>query len=256
MQKRCSTDTRLSAQEQLAVWEQVWTSQAAGGRKRICLFNLLVADWVTGWIDLREMDVVEVGGAGQIPKLLSPHAKSATCFDYSTKALELARKVCEGLPNVRFVEGDLFDQRSEEYDVVVSNGLIEHYFSEERLKCLRQHARMARQYIVVGAPSDLPHNWWRAARTHATSDLPPWTPISESELRMLMIEADVTPVAMTRIDPDYGHRSVSPWRLFCRIAMRLGVGRSTAIDHPAGGILIGIGKVGPASHANAHEEAP
>lgn len=232
----------VSREQQAQLWEQTWSKLGRSVSRRMCLFNILIAQWIQRQICLKDLELVEVGGVGQLSKLLSASAKTVTCLDFAPKALELARTVCRDVSNVNFIQADLFDQQEANYDVAISIGLIEHYFAAERRRCMEQHARMARRYVIVGAPSDLPHNWWRSVATSASGNFPPQTPISEAEMNALMHEAGIAPLAMTRIDPGYGHR-LTFWRLCWRVGMRLGIGRSMGIDNPKGGILVGIGKV-------------
>ncbi len=117
------------------------------------------------------MSIMEIGGAGGLGLLLSPTCKTYTLLDYSQTAISAARRALRSCSNVTCIVSDMFDyEPADPCDLVVSIGLIEHFFGEDKQRCLSAHARLSRRYVCVGAPVDTPANWWRHFRFFATKE--------------------------------------------------------------------------------------
>jgi len=168
-------------------------------------FNFLIRSWLSEKVDLSKSRVLEIGGAGGLGTVLSPSVKSYTLLDFSEVAITRAGRVLHKIPNANYIVGDLFKYVPEEkFDMVISVGLIEHFFGARKEECLRAHIRMSNKYVCIGGPSDIPLNWWRHFRFYATKEFPDQRPVSEKELFDLCLQCNLKPVSMTRIDPTYG----------------------------------------------------
>ena len=167
--------------------------------------NYFLAEWLSQKLSLREMSVVEIGGTGTLGLILCKKVKSYTLIDYTKSAIEEASRVLKNCPNVNCLRADMFDYNTEKvYDLVISSGLIEHFFDENIKRCLEAHARLSRKYVCVSAPADNPLNWWRAFGNHVIREYPNWRPMPEKQLFDICMECSLDPVAMTRMDPYYG----------------------------------------------------
>lgn len=90
--------------------------------------------------------VLEVGaGSGRLSALLASYGHRLTCLDYTSQALEAARRnfATAGVPG-EFVQGDAFALPFSEgsFDVVFSTGLLEHY--ADPLPIVAEMARVLR----------------------------------------------------------------------------------------------------------------
>lgn len=92
--------------------------------------------------------VLEIGsGTGINTILMARRGAKVTFFDQSQAALDLARKTMEqfGLQG-EYVRGDAFDYPfRKEFDLVHSEGVVEHFLRDKRQEILQIHADAARK---------------------------------------------------------------------------------------------------------------
>ena len=228
--------------EEQARWDLSWEGSGPVPR-RYMVYNWLIYYWMREVLpEFRNLGYIELGGGGELLAILSREVSSVTALDRSTSALNRCRAILKGRTNARFVEADLFDHRPETpEDVSMSFGVIEHFDPDRMLESVKAHARCARKYVVIGVPSDVPHNWWRAARNMVTGEFPPWKPMDVREMWPLFEEAGIEPFAATRLDPTCGRKGPF-WRLY-RAAIKSGLLRRWALDHRNGGLALLAGKV-------------
>ncbi len=203
-------------------------------------FNYFLRAWLLRWLPLSEIRVLEIGGAGGLGMLLAPFSKSYTLLDYSEAAIQKARGVLARTPGATCVLGDMFEHEpTEPPDLVISMGLIEHFFGAEKEKVLRAHMRMSRRYVCVGAPADSPVNWWACFRYETTQEYPPQRPVAERELFDLCLGCGLTPVAMTRLDPWYERKNKSKLALGLYKCFAVWwPSKKWALDRDDGGLVI------------------
>lgn len=107
-------------------------------------------------IQLPNPNVIEIGGgSGFLSGLLAQRLGwNITVLDNNPDALEFGRRLNPN-PAVNFEAGDLF-QCQGSYDLVFSDGLIEHWYPKERHRVIRRHADLARSggYVVIFVPRD------------------------------------------------------------------------------------------------------
>jgi 2-polyprenyl-3-methyl-5-hydroxy-6-metoxy-1,4-benzoquinol methylase len=99
--------------------------------------------------ELRGKKLIELGcGTGLISAKLAEFGADVTVVDQSREALRLAKKNfkvlgCKG----KFLRTDVFDldgKKSREYDIVFSEGLVEHFYKEKRQKIFDLHSNLAK----------------------------------------------------------------------------------------------------------------
>lgn len=224
-------------------WDKVWRKGPSSGLRRALLpagspTNYFLRSWLGRNLDLRGKTVLEVGGTGSLGVLLAGRCREYSLLDYSEEAAAQAERALRGITNARVVHADLFSyEPAEAFDLVLSVGLIEHFFGTERDACFRQHVRLSRGWVCVGAPSDIPTNWWRHFRFAGTGAYPDQRPVSERDLFDLAVESGLHPLAMTRLDPHYGrirNRAVRLAWSWAAAVLPLG---GYGVDRPDGGVV-------------------
>ena len=228
-------------------WDSLWKTHRVSDK--ISRFNLLSFYEIKKYIDLSELNTIEVGcGTGSLSLLFSQVAKSVTLLDYTENSLKLAKEVFEtrGISNCSFVQDDLFDlHHNKKYDLVVSSGLLEHFKGEELLTCLNAHKYLAKRngYVIIIAPSD---TWFNEKRCHDPDNIKLygyWRPICKKKMLQLFNEVDLSPAVIKRFDFSYG---LKPWVLaFAAETVYYKTNLYAKIpflDKLWGGLIVGIGK--------------
>lgn len=237
-----------------AIWKNSMAASNAGVIKKLmkslyrtvvpqATFNHYLFRWLKGWVRLAECNVLEIGGGGGLGQVLGSRVRSYALLDYAESAIELAREVLRDTPNARCMLGDMFEYApAERYDLVISVGLIEHFFGADKERCMRAHKNLSRRYVCIAAPADSPRNWWRHFRFQTTKEYPNQRPVSERELFDLCLTLKMSPVAMTRLDPWYALRQgffARSWRQCYAAWFPAG----HAVECPTGGILAMLAEV-------------
>ncbi|MBK9137225.1 MAG: class I SAM-dependent methyltransferase [Verrucomicrobia bacterium] len=247
-------DARQTSDSYRPGWARVWQADTtttkgivAGFRRRlgaalfpkIALFNYLLVQWLDQYLNLKNMRILEIGGTGSLGLLLAKRCRHYTLIDYSAPAVSIASQRLRQFANATVVHADMFDfLPTVPQDVVLSMGLLEHFFGAEREQVLKSHVRMSSQFICIGTPSDIPPNWWRHYRYELTKAYPSQRPVSESELFELTVSVGLQPVAMTRIDPTYGRRCNALKRLLFGWRSAIQGRRGWGIDSEDGGLVV------------------
>ncbi len=95
---------------------------------------------------------LELGsGTAQLTLMIAPHIKEAVGLDISSEGLAIASRERDrlGIKNATFVKGDVQDVPfNQEFDVVWSAGLIEHFFDHD-IDIVRQHIKAVKPGGVV-----------------------------------------------------------------------------------------------------------
>jgi len=173
-------------------WEESWINSNPLPR-RYMVYNWLIYYWLRETIPgFSTKSFIELGGGGELLAILSEKVKSVTAVDISEAALSRSKAIFKKRTNTHCIKADLFEFIPEQpIDVAMSYGVIEHFNPEMMLESVKAHARCASEYVVIGVPSDVPHNWWRAVRNLQTGEFPKWKPMDIRELWRLFEEAGI-----------------------------------------------------------------
>ena len=202
-------------------------------------FNYFLKSWIEEHLYISNMRILEIGGAGGLGVVLGRNSKEYVLIDYSEEAIQRARRVLRNVPCSSCILKDMFTYKpSELFDLVISLGLIEHFFGNEKKRCLDAHIRLSRRYVCIGAPADNPINWWNHFKYERTKEYPSQRPISEGELFSLCLSADLMPLAMTRLDSGYGRRKGMIRALLRRLLAARWPFRGWGKDRIDGGLVV------------------
>jgi ubiquinone/menaquinone biosynthesis C-methylase UbiE len=125
---------------------------------------------------------------------------SLTGLDFSPMALELASK---NNPATKFIEGDArkLPLKSNQYDLVYSLGLIEHFSREDAKEIILEHARTTKKGGIVIIVVPAKYSALNLVRIIAGKSWP-WgfeDPFTKKELRRLMRSAGLGTIKVERI---------------------------------------------------------
>ncbi|MFQ5552735.1 MAG: class I SAM-dependent methyltransferase [Thermoplasmata archaeon] len=152
------------------------------------------------------LTILELGsGTGYVTNRIAETVptRRVTLVDANRKMLVLARKTLESLTcEVSFVHQDFFRLRlEEEFDLVHSAGVVEHFDSRLRSKLLAAHARLVRPggYCIVYAPTPTPYyRFWRGLVERLT--LWPFTDEVPLASEQLVREVEATGLRVTAVN--------------------------------------------------------
>lgn len=128
-----------------AIWDEVWEGKAAG---RVIttlreFYSGRLRQLIAPHIDGRSR-ILELGcGTATLLLSLAPRAREVVGLDISSEGLKIAQghQARQGVANARFVKADCQNVPFEnEFDVVYSAGLIEHFFDDD-VAIVRQHLK-------------------------------------------------------------------------------------------------------------------
>lgn len=123
-----------------------WADSVAGNMERHYSPGRTFEATLHGLLGFIELgDVLDLGsGDGVVAELLAPRARSITCLDLSPAVVEAGRKRLAGLPNVRFVHGDMhaLPLASDSFDDVVALSVLP--YAERPLDVLSELRRVLR----------------------------------------------------------------------------------------------------------------
>ncbi|MFS8158607.1 MAG: class I SAM-dependent methyltransferase [Candidatus Roizmanbacteria bacterium] len=113
--------------------------------------------------------------------MLAGYYKELIALDYSKESLDIARQVLDarGVKNYKITQQDIRDIKNirADYDVVFSNGLIEHF--KEPWFAIESHLRYAKPggFVIILAPSAylFKHLWFKITDNVFLKRLWPWT---------------------------------------------------------------------------------
>jgi 2-polyprenyl-3-methyl-5-hydroxy-6-metoxy-1,4-benzoquinol methylase len=100
---------------------------------------------------------LELGcGSGILTKyLMREKVDTALLVDYSEKALSVAKKNLKGHNGVRFLKENILDlDLKQRFDLVQSQGLIEHYKGEQQIEIIKKHIQFVRDrgFLLLVVP--------------------------------------------------------------------------------------------------------
>lgn len=151
--------------EQTIAWDSVWNninnSFILRIHRKVCnkvIFYLYKR--FLDYVNLKNPDIIELGcGSGELSaKLLKRYGGSVTLVDNSENALNLAKSNYRS-KNLKacFLKKDLFCFHSKKkYDLVHSEGLIEHFIGAKQRKIINIHKDLAKKngYILISVPRE------------------------------------------------------------------------------------------------------
>jgi SAM-dependent methyltransferase len=163
------SQARESARRQQRAWQQRSLDTTGADVVRMyqspCRFQLEFSSYLNDLGRARcrpgPLRVCEVGCEfGVTSLLLSPLVFRKHCLDLNERALTALRQAAHQLgQDVVVHRQDMFQMaiRDGSFDVVFSNGVLEHYSAAERIRALRECARIARPggIVIVGVPNHL-----------------------------------------------------------------------------------------------------
>lgn len=112
-------------------------------------------------VSLNNPKILELGsGSGAnslaIAKILK--AKDITLVDYNSHALEISKRLFKESNvdfNVTYLNSNILDVHlNEKFDIIHSEGLIEHFYGEERVAVFKKHASFCKKggFIIIFVP--------------------------------------------------------------------------------------------------------
>lgn len=137
-------------------WDKIWKDDSSRpllifklyARLRKRSYRRLLSE-----LDLNNRSMIELGGgSGQLASLMGREFQAAvTLIDNSRQAIEFSRKF--KISGVNYLFGDMFELQGS-YDLVLSDGLIEHFRGGELAKVIRLHTELVKEggHIVIFVP--------------------------------------------------------------------------------------------------------
>lgn len=133
------------------VWSDIWNS-VQGIRFQESTYMWRFYTLLLG-TDFKGKHVLEIGcGTGHNTAVMAAKGAQVTFFDQSQAALDLAKKTMDawGLEG-EYIHGDAFDYTfKKKYDIVHSEGVVEHFLGKQRQDILDIHANATKKGGCVG----------------------------------------------------------------------------------------------------------
>ena len=165
------------------VWENCWEKQHAHfdiigwGRK---VYNFFIFNFLEKFIS-KQTDFLELGcGTASLGIKLASHIRSYTGFDIAANVLKQAeedfKKRC--LNNFVLERKDIFNlENNKKYDVVWSQGLVEHFEATEKL--IEIHLDLCKEggVVIISVPAKYSyhHLWYLVTRFKSLNRFWPWS---------------------------------------------------------------------------------
>ncbi len=160
------------------VWEQLWRkplSDAADDaqlarERRSPRWTALTERLEATFGRIADLRTLELGsGRGDLSALLAERGAQVTLLDYSTTALNQARRRFDRLGlEARYARDDLLgplDKLRGSFDVALSSGVIEHFKGYQRTRALQAHYRVLnpRGFCLISVPHAwcIPYRIWK-----------------------------------------------------------------------------------------------
>lgn len=135
------------------IWDEVWQTGASGSvitRLRLT-YNRMLGQLILPHVSSQGR-TLELGcGTAQLSLLIAPYIKEAVGLDISSEGLAIASREQDrlGVSNITFTKADVRGVPfTDEFDVVWSAGLIEHFFDRD-IDIVRQHLKATKPGGVV-----------------------------------------------------------------------------------------------------------
>jgi SAM-dependent methyltransferase len=142
-------------------WEQVWARPNGRIAAWLCALGKRLARLVTlrllKDVDLRDGTILDLGcGHAEITMaILQQHrGRALTAVDFCADAIESVRRRKGKLP-VTAIQADLLElDLDQQFDLVYSSMVVEHFWGAARQRVIAQHARFAKPggYVFINVP--------------------------------------------------------------------------------------------------------
>jgi len=128
----------------MASWGDIWDSLEETEIKETTYMFDYYKEFLGS--DFKGKKILEIGcGTGVNSILMASLGARVSVIDYSEEALEVVKKMSEGL-DIELVHMDMFKSDIEnEFDIVHSEGVVEHYLVPQRQEILDIHTRAAKR---------------------------------------------------------------------------------------------------------------
>ena len=237
-------------------WNQTWH----GRRTQITSTTRILWQKFQEHVNLQDRSFLEIGtGTGVFGKLAVDAGAASVCLlDNAPNAIQMCREYIGDDPRVSYVLEDATTfQAPEKFDVVVSNGLIEHFLDSDLQRIIEAHTLNSRDLVVFLVPASPHFNDRRCQYPWALKLYGPQYPISVERMKSIMEMAELDPILIERFYPMY---SVKLNRLFPfqsrvlaladLILLKLGIydllaWATNPLGKRFGGYMIAIGRVQP-----------
>ncbi|MDY6965097.1 MAG: class I SAM-dependent methyltransferase [Halobacteriota archaeon] len=236
------------------LWEDTWKN----AKSELTLTLQMIWNTLEKHVDFKGKSYLELGcGTGVFGKLaLDAGAVHVSLLDRSDNAIKMCKDYIGKDDRVDYILSDATEyQTKNKYDIVISNGLIEHFKDDDLSKILKAHVRNSKDIVVFLAPASPHFNDIRCKYPWALKLYGSQYPISRKKMNDILNSLNLEIVGIERFYPMY---SIKLNRLFPFQSRILGLVdviliRSkfydliTHITNPLGiilgGFIIGIGRL-------------
>lgn len=242
-----------------------WDSTWQGKTTKLDLTRSIMWKKLCQHVKLQQRSYMEIGaGSGVFGKLALEAGATQICLlDNSKNAIQMCKNYLGEHPQATYVLADAFTYEPEEtFDVVISNGLIEHFLDQEQADIVQAHVRCSHDLVVFMVPASPHFNDRRCKYPWALKKYGPQYPISKEQMKAVLDQANLETVVIERFYPMYSIRLkrlfAKEYKLFNFIdpyLSKIGLYHLlTWLTNPFGrwwgGYLIGVGRVKNAQREN------
>ncbi len=191
-------------------WDNTWQ----GSKGELSPTTKILWEKLTSKVNVEGKQILELGsGSGIFCYLaMKEKAKSVTLLDNSAEAMKVARSLFDNNENVTFVEDNIFDFRPEnKYDIVMSNGVIEHFKGEAFFDCLSAHRKASSGLVVIMCPASPHYNNIRVKYRRCRKLYGYQKPVSVEEMSFAFKKCGLKVKTIERFYPLYGINFESIW---------------------------------------------
>lgn len=227
------------------VWDRLYRERETLTVSRT---NRIIFNRVRRHISFRGKSILQIGsGPGTFSWLaVQDGASSVTLLDQSEEALRLARSLFADVQiPVRYYHADIFDGSLaiENHDIVISEGLLEHFKDSDLIHVLSRHRDYARSDgVALSVVPASPH--WNdiRCRTAFSKRHYGWQkPISKRRMGIFFEKAGLDVLVNEKFCATYGVFHFPGCRYLHRM-MALPIESDHPLDHLFGGLLLTIGR--------------
>lgn len=191
-------------------WDATWE----GRKARLDLTTKVLWGQVLKRVTLQGRSYCEIGaGRGVFGRLALQAGASRVCLvDRSPEAIRLCREFLGDDERVSYVLADAAEYEAEQkFDVVLSNGLIEHFVGADQDLIVQAHIAQSRDLVVLMTPASPHFNDRRVRYPWALKLYGPQFPLTLAGMRSVLERAGLEVVLVERFYPLY---SIKLNRLF------------------------------------------
>ena len=152
-------DTQKNSRVESSKWDNHWGSHESSLKERVSWARIRLESKLNKYIS-PGIDVLDAGcGSGLLSKYLVEKGCNVYSLDYSKKALSVCRELtnskCTKYLNNSFFDDSFINQYQGKFDIVLSDGLFEHYTDTDQARILNNFAKMKKKsgYIATFVPN-------------------------------------------------------------------------------------------------------